>query len=163
MSEAKSFDCPKCGSPLMTNGTAEIKCPYCGSTVIVPEELRGQAPAQESFQVSAKDDLGTPEHVQWLVQNGTEATAKVKSVQDTGQTRNMNPLVTLELDVKPKTGKPFFASAFINVPRNAIPQARDTVRIKYNLDDCTDVAVQINGQFHQDIPEFDDNILRGLD
>ena len=159
MSEAKSFNCPECGSPLMTNGTTEVKCPYCDSIVIVPEELRDLVPDQGNDQVSAQDDMGTPQHVQWLVQNGMEGTAKVKSVEDTGQTRNMKPLVTLELDVKPKTGKPFFATAFINVPRNAIPRAGDKVQVKCNPTDCSDIAIQIEGQFHQDIPGFDENLL----
>lgn len=41
MAEARDFNCPNCGSPLMTDGTQnEIKCAYCGSAVIVPHELR---------------------------------------------------------------------------------------------------------------------------
>ncbi|HMD89760.1 MAG TPA: hypothetical protein VKF38_11415 [Anaerolineaceae bacterium] len=160
MSEAKSFDCPKCGSPLMANGTAEIKCPYCGSAVIVPKELRDQFLDQDNDQVSAQDAKGSTQHVQWLVQNGIEVTAKVKFVKDTGQTRNMNPLVILELDVKPKAGKPFFATAFINVPRNAIPRAGDKVQIKYNPTHTIDIAVQIDGQFHQEIPEYNANIFK---
>ena len=50
MSEAKSFECPKCGSALTASGMEkEIKCVFCGSTVIVPEELRGQAPDQDQI------------------------------------------------------------------------------------------------------------------
>jgi len=47
MSDIKSFQCPNCGSSVYTDGTQkEAKCEYCGSTVIVPEELREQpAPA----------------------------------------------------------------------------------------------------------------------
>lgn len=41
MAETKDFQCPNCGSPLMTDGTQkEVKCAYCGSAVIVPQELR---------------------------------------------------------------------------------------------------------------------------
>ena len=41
MAETRDFQCPNCGSPLMTDGTQnEIKCAYCGSSVIVPQELR---------------------------------------------------------------------------------------------------------------------------
>ena len=41
MTEGKLFKCPSCGSALSPQGDAtEIKCPYCGNTVIVPEELR---------------------------------------------------------------------------------------------------------------------------
>ncbi len=43
MSEAKTFKCPSCGSALEPDGDEkEIKCAFCGSTVIVPEELRDQ-------------------------------------------------------------------------------------------------------------------------
>ncbi len=41
MSGIKSFQCPSCGSPVTTDGTEkEVKCAYCGTEVIVPEELR---------------------------------------------------------------------------------------------------------------------------
>jgi DNA-directed RNA polymerase subunit RPC12/RpoP len=41
MSDAKTFQCPSCGSPILTSGAdKEVKCQYCGNTVIVPEELR---------------------------------------------------------------------------------------------------------------------------
>ena len=43
MSDAKTFKCPSCGSALEPDGDEkEVKCAYCGSTVIVPQELRGQ-------------------------------------------------------------------------------------------------------------------------
>ena len=36
-----AFKCPNCGSPVTTTGAEkEVQCAYCGSTVIVPEELR---------------------------------------------------------------------------------------------------------------------------
>jgi hypothetical protein len=143
----------------MTNGLPEIKCPYCGSTVIVPEELRGLVVNQGDDQVSAKDDMGTLKHVQWLMQNGLDGTAKVNSVEDTGQVKNANPMVTLELDVNPKAGKSFFACAFINVPRNAIPRVGEKLQIKSSPEEETDLAIQIGGQYYQDIPAFDPNLL----
>lgn len=43
MPDIKSFQCPSCGSSVHTDGTQkEVQCEYCGSTVIVPEELREQ-------------------------------------------------------------------------------------------------------------------------
>ena len=47
MPDIKSFQCPNCGSSVHTDGTQkEVKCEYCGTSVIVPEELRDQpAPA----------------------------------------------------------------------------------------------------------------------
>lgn len=47
MSDTRSFQCPNCGSPIIPSGSEkEIKCAYCGSTVIVPEELRDHTPPQ---------------------------------------------------------------------------------------------------------------------
>ena len=46
MADTKSFQCPNCGSPVLPSGSAkEVKCAYCGTTVIVPEDLREQAPS----------------------------------------------------------------------------------------------------------------------
>ena len=40
-----TFKCPNCGSPVTTTGPEkEVQCAYCGSTVIVPEELRVAPP-----------------------------------------------------------------------------------------------------------------------
>ncbi len=45
MDNAKSFQCPNCGSPIATSGAdREVKCAYCGSSVIVPQELLDQTP-----------------------------------------------------------------------------------------------------------------------
>lgn len=60
MSEAKAFQCPKCGSSLVPRGSAsEIRCSYCGSTVIVPEELRDPLPIGEAIGVS-------PQTTRWI-------------------------------------------------------------------------------------------------
>lgn len=41
MAETIDFDCPSCGAALKPQGNAaQIKCDYCGSSVIVPENLR---------------------------------------------------------------------------------------------------------------------------
>ncbi|NJN98460.1 MAG: hypothetical protein HC875_32415 [Anaerolineales bacterium] len=38
---AHSFQCPACGAPLLPRGNiALISCPYCQTSVVVPEELR---------------------------------------------------------------------------------------------------------------------------
>jgi DNA-directed RNA polymerase subunit RPC12/RpoP len=49
MPEGMLFKCPSCGSALSPQGdAAEIKCQYCGNTVIVPEELRTPSARSES-------------------------------------------------------------------------------------------------------------------
>ncbi len=162
MSDAKSFNCPNCGSALTASGMEkEIKCAFCGSTVIVPEELRDQAPNQDQIDPADLALLQSLEpypssvetheqRLQWLVQNGVQVTAKVKSLDDKGITKNGNPYVDLVLDVKPKGHEAYFASVSINVPRASIPRAGDKIQIKYNPNDCYDVIVQIDGQFHLD-------------
>ncbi len=51
MTDTKTFQCPNCGSPLTTTGAEkEVKCPYCGSTAIVPEELRDTAEVETELQ-----------------------------------------------------------------------------------------------------------------
>ena len=41
---AQNFGCPSCGAPLdyTGNGASTISCPYCYTSVIVPQELRSQ-------------------------------------------------------------------------------------------------------------------------
>ena len=68
----------------------------------------------------------------WLAQNGLDATAEVISVQDTGATVNMNPIVLLQLQVTPMTGPGFGVTAQTLVSRIAVPRTGDQVRIKYN-------------------------------
>ncbi len=55
MSDTKSFQCPNCGSPIVpSGGDKEVKCAYCGSTVIVPEELRDHRPPAD-FSIPQPD------------------------------------------------------------------------------------------------------------
>ncbi len=49
MAEAKLFTCPSCGSSLSPEGAkAQIKCAFCGNTVIVPADLREKPAAQST-------------------------------------------------------------------------------------------------------------------
>lgn len=55
MADAKTFNCPTCGSSLSPQGSqAEIKCPYCGNTVIVPEGLRDPLPIGQAIGISSQ-------------------------------------------------------------------------------------------------------------
>jgi hypothetical protein len=69
---------------------------------------------------------------QWLAQNGTDATALVVSVQDTGATVNMNPVLLLVLKVTTAAAVTFDITAQTMVSRIAIPRPGDTIKIKYN-------------------------------
>jgi hypothetical protein len=45
---AQTFNCPTCGAPLDYDGGPEttIHCPFCNSSVVVPEEIRPEKPLQ---------------------------------------------------------------------------------------------------------------------
>ncbi len=49
MSKARVFECPNCGASLEYEGGDEptVRCDYCGSSVIVPDELRDKQAALE--------------------------------------------------------------------------------------------------------------------
>jgi len=147
MPDAKSFDCPNCGSPLTQNGNAnEVKCAFCGSTVIMPPELRDQGPEDDQVQIPDSDPFLSPNHLQWLIQTGADATAKVDSIKDKGET-----VVIYWSGTKASGGK-FNNHAEINPPRNLIPRRGDTIRIKYNPDDKDEIdfAFQIAGKYYRD-------------
>ena len=78
---------------------------------------------------------------QWIAQAGMDATAEVLSIQDTGSLINMNPVVILKLKVQPAMGAGFETTAQTMVSKIAIPRVGDTIKIKYNPADPTQVAV----------------------
>ncbi|MBI3761188.1 MAG: hypothetical protein HY260_04920 [Chloroflexi bacterium] len=68
MSTLARLNCPSCGSPIeIVDDSPTIKCPYCGSIVAVPAELRGQRAASEAAGSNAsagnilfEDDFSGP-------------------------------------------------------------------------------------------------------
>src|SRR2546430_2064532 len=41
----QTFECPHCGAALTAHGSGTVvKCPYCGSQVVVPVDLRAAPP-----------------------------------------------------------------------------------------------------------------------
>jgi len=78
---------------------------------------------------------------QELAQNGSDATAEVVSVADTGATVNENPVVVLVLKVTPASGTPFDLTAQTMVSRIAVPRKGDTINIKYNKDNPQQILV----------------------
>jgi len=77
----------------------------------------------------------------WVAQNGLEASADVLSVADTGATVNMNPVVEMKLHVIPATGAAFEATARTMVSRIAVPRKGDRINIKYNPADVSQIFV----------------------
>jgi hypothetical protein len=151
MTDAKSFNCPNCGSPLTPNGDArDIKCAFCGSTVIVPDELRDpDMPANPEFE--SGEDSFSPNHLQWLIKNGADATARIDNIKNTGET------VVLYWSGTKASGEKFKNHAELTLPRPVLPRRGDTIQIKYNpVDkDEIDFAFQIDGQFVRDTTLWD--------
>jgi hypothetical protein len=151
MSDAKSFDCPNCGSPLTPDGDAkQVKCAFCGSTVFVPDELLDPFPQARQEWDSGQDPF-SPQHLQWLVQNGADATAKVDSIKDKGET------VVIYWTGTRATGGQFKNHAELTLPRPVLPRRGDTIQIKYNPADKDEIdfAFQIDGQFVRDTTLWD--------
>jgi DNA-directed RNA polymerase subunit RPC12/RpoP len=49
MALPKTFVCPSCGASVTVHGDeTEVRCEFCGTSVIVPEELRSKAPIPPS-------------------------------------------------------------------------------------------------------------------
>lgn len=52
MSQASAFQCPNCGGPLDVPETSvlTVRCPFCNTSVVVPEALRRKSDPATSFQ-----------------------------------------------------------------------------------------------------------------
>jgi DNA-directed RNA polymerase subunit RPC12/RpoP len=171
MPDGMSFNCPNCGSALSVNGNEKaIICSYCGSSVIVPDALRG-AGAQSHAPLPPEFDLFSPAHVEWLVANGADATVKVDVVKERkGMTYKDNPIFDVMFSGKKADGGKFEAICTINMPANLVPRPGNTLKVKYKkaadpIDDTSDYAIQINGQFVNSVldnPDDLDGLLKGL-
>jgi hypothetical protein len=128
----------------------QVKCAFCGSAVIVPDELRAQdTPANP--ELDSWEDSFSPNHLQWLIKNGADATARIDSIKNTGDT------VVLYWSGARATGEKFKNHAEITLPRPVLPRRGDTIRIKYNPADKDEIdfAFQIDGQFIRDTTLWD--------
>src|SRR4030065_836105 len=47
----QSFSCPNCSAPLDVegDGSATLRCPYCNTSVIIPDELRVRKPGTRTI------------------------------------------------------------------------------------------------------------------
>jgi hypothetical protein len=77
---------------------------------------------------------------------GVDTQAEVIGIQDTGMTVNDNPRVMLTVRITPVDGsEPFEASQKRLVSRLAIPRAGDTVQVRYDPEDRTNIAIGAPG------------------
>jgi DNA-directed RNA polymerase subunit RPC12/RpoP len=69
LSPTQSFQCPSCGSPLDYDGTGKtIRCPACGNSVLVPQELWQSAEPPPATTLTEPPKLS--DEVKVLVLNG---------------------------------------------------------------------------------------------
>lgn len=67
---AHSFQCPACGAPLVPRGSASvISCPYCHTSVVVPEALR-QVSGAAAWSTLVYDNFTSNDN-HWLVGSET--------------------------------------------------------------------------------------------
>ncbi len=90
---AQTFNCPNCGAPLDYRGNDPIiRCPYCNSSVIVPENLRARphfSSKPDSFTLSGLGDLGG------LVSQAR----RINEVKDLAQAGEMEKAVALYREI----------------------------------------------------------------
>ena len=160
MGEAKSFECPNCGAALTAGGAEkEVRCAFCGSSVIVPVELRdqGQASTREQF-AAMLDKLGSQDSQNLIdiadggefdvIKNGADGVARVFKVDDLGAAANNNRSVCITLEVTPAEGEKFDILAMPDIPRSAFPRYWSKIQVKFNPDSKNDIAVLLNGKWY---------------
>jgi hypothetical protein len=76
-----------------------------------------------------------------LATTGMGATAEVLTIADTGMLINYNPVVKMKLKVQPQFGVGFETEAQTAVSKIAIPRVGDTINIKYNPADPSQILV----------------------
>ncbi len=88
-----TFNCPNCGAPLDYHGNDPIiRCPYCSSSVIVPENLRTKpsfSSKPSNFTLSGRGDLGG------LINQAK----RIKEVKDLAEAGEMEEAISLYREI----------------------------------------------------------------
>jgi len=77
-----------------------------------------------------------------FVKHGTQATARVTEVKDTGITLNNDPVVQITLMVNPDMAGAFNHTTEVPVSRVKIPRAGDMVRVLYDPKDLSRFSIE---------------------
>lgn len=89
----ETFNCPNCGAPLDYKGSDPIiRCPYCSTSVVVPENLRAKpsfSSQPSNFTLSGMGDMGS------LIQKAR----RIKDVKDLAQAGQMDKAVSLYREI----------------------------------------------------------------
>lgn len=88
-----TFNCPNCGAPLDYKGSDPIiRCPYCSTSVVVPENLRAKpsfSSQPHNFTLSGSGDMGN------LIQKAR----RIKDVKDLAQSGRMDEAIKLYREI----------------------------------------------------------------
>jgi hypothetical protein len=141
MPQIQVFQCPACGANLSYDGGSEISfaCQFCGTTVIVPEELRSKTPGVTSEKpgnfeaqikkVLAASNLGTIDDPELLELVGLEVSELItEEIQATGGARasQLNELLRLASSGKKAEAANRFRQAY---PTMSASEAEQAVKI----------------------------------
>lgn len=62
------FECPNCGGPIDYNGEgATVRCPYCGKSIIVPQELRPTSDDSSTLVINTDTSSTSRQLSGWIV------------------------------------------------------------------------------------------------
>ncbi len=125
---SQSFNCPNCGAPLDYQGSDPIiRCPYCSSSVIVPENLRAKpafSQKPDNFTLSGFGDMGS------LINQAR----RMKEVKDLAESGEMDKAVALYRQI---TGQDEYAA------RQAVGKLSSGQPITLTGFTAQDVAAQV--------------------
>jgi hypothetical protein len=78
-----------------------------------------------------------------LKDHGTDATAALLSIKDTGDRHNEDPIVQLTVEVRPESGEPWRATITTALSAVELPkyEVGDTVRVRYDPEKPQHVAL----------------------
>src|SRR5512140_898424 len=98
-----TFNCPNCGAPLDYKGSDPIiRCPYCNSSVVVPDNLRAKlefSSQPHNFTLSGVGDMS----------NLINRARRFKEVKDLARAGNMDEAVRVYSEitgVSPEMARP---------------------------------------------------------
>lgn len=90
---ADTLNCPNCGAPLDYKGSDPIiRCPYCNTSVVVPENLRAKptfSSKPSNFTLTGSGDMGS------LLQKAR----RIKEVKDLAQTGRIEEAISLYREI----------------------------------------------------------------
>ncbi|BDD08702.1 hypothetical protein FUAX_11340 [Fulvitalea axinellae] len=89
----------------------------------------------------AKFQLDLAEKQQKLMTSGIPAQAKVLSIQDTGKSVNLDPVLTLKLNVRQDNDSNFVITAASHVSKISIPKVGDIINIRYDPDNKSSIMI----------------------